>query len=488
MAKTRTGILQIPGFFKQMGCVMVLSGGMICNGTGTTWPAVLPKVMNESNGEYTEEDTQWIISVFSLSGIFVPVLAGALMELLGSRRMVTIITIPTMAFTVLIAYAPSKTAMLIGRIGTGLTGGMMNTILVPFISELVSPEIRGLLTSVLRVQLSIGVVLMTIMAKFLNWSLATVLTVVPLVPVFFLLFLVPESPFWLAKHGRDDEALKSLSLRGSKENARKELDKIKKGIEEQPSFSTKDQFVLLKESSNYVPILIMISVNSTLLMGGMGVVIQYSVFIFDEADVGLDPFTCTVLLAVARLMGSLLSFAAVDRVGRRPLYLGASLICSLSLVLCGISFIIPTVPNWIIMASLIIFVLSQGTGPSVLMPLLTSEIIPTPVRSIGVSICVTITFALFFVASLTFLPMVEAMGWGYTFLLLAAFNATSMFIFWWKVPETRGRSLVELQNLFIKPKRNGEIIIISKPSHQNGNEFHKGNLEIVHCEDQRTKF
>ncbi|XP_076065486.1 facilitated trehalose transporter Tret1-like isoform X2 [Oratosquilla oratoria] len=374
-----------------------------------------------------------------------------LMELFGLSRLMNWCVLPSIACWIIMAYVPSKIALYLGRIGNGLAYGIIVTVATPLMAELTSPEIRGMLGSIRKMEAAIGTLIMYIMAAFLHWKLATALSALPLVPVLVLFFFVPESPYWLARKGRDEDSLKSLSfLRGSKEVAQLELDRIKKAIDEQPSVNISDQFRNMMKPQNYKPVLIVALFYFVSPMAGQGVIFQYTVFVFQLADPDLDPFMCTIYVGVTRVLSTIVALFITDLIDRRPLLIGSGLFCSLSFIMTSVVIMVPVFPRWLIPAFILLYVFSLCIGVSFIPTLVMSEIIPTPVRSLGTSICMQISLVMFFIASITFPPIIDGIGLENALFFFASMNALLAFIFWTLVPETRGRSLVDLQNVFMK--------------------------------------
>ncbi|XP_076031044.1 facilitated trehalose transporter Tret1-like [Oratosquilla oratoria] len=237
-------VMSVPGFGRQLMCSLVLASTYLSMGCSSAWPNAIPKIVNDTYLSFhlTGADIRWIISTDSLSSLFGPIITGVLMEPLGPRRLVNWCVLPTIFLWIIMAYVPSKIALYVGRIGIGLINSIIITVAPPLSAELTSPEIRGMLGTMRMTASATGVLIMYIMIAFLPWKLATVLSAVPLVPVFVIFFFVPESPYWLVRKGRDSDALKALTLlRGPNGDSRSELDRIKKANEEQPSDNSCDQ-------------------------------------------------------------------------------------------------------------------------------------------------------------------------------------------------------------------------------------------------------
>ncbi|XP_076065271.1 facilitated trehalose transporter Tret1-like [Oratosquilla oratoria] len=440
-----------PGFFRQAFCVFVLSSTYMIIGTSSSWPTVIPKILNDtsSNFNLTDQDIQWLIASEPVSSMFAPAMTGILMEVLGPRRLLSLTVMPTMVVWLLMAYVPSKVVLFIGRIVIGILSGSVSTSVSPFTAELTSPEVRGMLGSVRKIFGSVGNLYMYITATFVPWQLATALNAAPLLPTAILFFFVKESPYWLARHRREDDARQALSfLRGPKEDVCEELERIRVANEDQPSANMKEQIIQMRLPSNYKPTLLSFLFYFVSVMGGQGIIFQYTVFLFQLARLDLDPFRCTILVGVGGLLSTIVSIFIVDLIDRRPLVITSSLVCATCLVLTSLSMMFPVLPSWFIVVFVVTYVVSLNMGVNTLPTIVMSEIVPTPVRFLGTSMSCNVYLCSMFLASITFPLMVSGVGLEFSFLIFAAFNILLAIIFYSLVPETRGRSLVELQYAF----------------------------------------
>ncbi|XP_076063189.1 facilitated trehalose transporter Tret1-like isoform X2 [Oratosquilla oratoria] len=445
-------VFSVAGFWRQMALAMLLSGIITTLGEVITWSTVLPKVNNSTaNFDLGLVDMQWIIASIGATAVFVPIITGPLMEIIGTARLLIICAVPTVALWWVMAFVPSKIGLYVGRLGHGLSMGMMTTFINPLVAELVSPEIRGIVGAWMEISLSLGMLYTTVLVAFLPWWLVTALLAVPMALSIPFYFAVPESPYWLAKRGRDEDALKALRrLRGPRGRVKEELAQIKRANEEQPSITVKDQFRLLKEKSNYQPFFLVLSIQLATSFTGQGIIFEYAVIIFKETHVDLDPFQCNILVSVSRLLSSIVSLFIIDQVDRKPLLVVSALACALSLSLSSVSMLIPQSPDWLTTTFILVYVFMLGVGLNPVPIIAMSEIMPTPIRSVGISILLSIVNLSFFTGSATFPIMIINIGLVYSFFIFASFALLTAFIYWRFAPETRGRSLAELQNTFVK--------------------------------------
>ncbi|XP_076031540.1 facilitated trehalose transporter Tret1-like [Oratosquilla oratoria] len=439
----------VPGIIREVACAAVVSGTVITVGNTLAWPVMLHSIANETTTGIHEEDIEWLATIPSLISIIFPLFAGVLAEVFGPCRVLTL-CLPASAFLwLLLAFLPSKPIIYLVRAALGATAMAINTLIQPLTSELVSADVRGLLASFPETMHAMGVVHLYVMARALPWHTTTALCAVPPCILFLLLLFVPESPYWSMKKGKEHKAHHDLQmLRGPEGRVLEELDSIRRAYTEQPSQSVMDQVIQLTVSSNYKPVLLVYVIFVLKEMGGQPIMFQYTVFLFREAQVKLDPFTCTILVGLVNLVFSVISALIIDSVGRRPLLVGSGVICAASLSVMGAILISPTAPRWLIIVCIMSFVVSYSCGVGTVPWLLVGELLPTAVRSIGCAICMVGHYLTFFIITITYPSMEKDIGMASSLFIYAFFNFLLIFVTLKWVPETRCRTLAELQSAF----------------------------------------
>ncbi|XP_063586466.1 facilitated trehalose transporter Tret1-like [Penaeus indicus] len=324
---------------------------------------------------------------------------GPGMETLGPKIFLLIIILPAGIPWLVQAFTPYLSLFYLGRVVSCLIYTALGPVVAVLIAEISEPRIRGLLLSVEEITVAVGQLAIYVMAHSLPWDVATAVCAAPMILVASLTFFVPE--------------IKQLA-----------------------------------KPQNYRPVLLLTAVFILRELGGQYVVFSYTVYLFRKAGVGLDAFVCTVLVGVVRLVFTVVGAAIVDRVGRRPLLIATSLVCGAAEVV-GAVFLLVDVPgsSWVPLAAVMIFVSSYGLGIGPIPWALMGELIPTPVRSVGSSVC-NLNFSMFsFIISFVF-PYLLEIGLGSAFLVFASANAILTLMLCAFLPETCGKSLSDLEDTF----------------------------------------
>ncbi|XP_050735196.1 facilitated trehalose transporter Tret1-like [Eriocheir sinensis] len=439
--------------WKQICAACVLGCSVIMTGNVVGWSVEVSRIMEDPNTSFnfTQDDHQWLVSCGGIAAIFSTAGAGMLVELVGPCRLLGFMLVPAAIGWILMATTLSLPWIYVGRIITSAIGFMITTVAQPVIAEMCLPDVRGLLSSLTEIMVSVGMLLVYILARFLSWQTTTLICGVILFPLVTAILFVPESPYWLLRRGKEKMALRSLlRLRAPEHDVDSELSNIREAITQSQNHSITQQFQSLRETANYRPVLLVTSIFLLRELGGAMNIFMYAVFFFENAGVMLDPFSCSVLLGVSRLIFTIISAFIIDKVGRRPLLLTSTLVCALTLYITGgVLTMEDQGIGWLPLTCVLVYVASFGMGVGPVPWILLGELLPTPVRSIGASI-VTSAFAIvLFIVTNVFPDVALSIGVENACLIFASFQLMLALVVFLFVPETRGRTLEDLQQAFV---------------------------------------
>nr|XP_053638686.1 facilitated trehalose transporter Tret1-like [Cherax quadricarinatus]XP_053638687.1 facilitated trehalose transporter Tret1-like [Cherax quadricarinatus] len=438
---------------RQVLVAVVVSATMLQVGLVLGWPAVLPDLQadNSTSFNLTDNDIKWLVSSIGLAGMLGNLSAGSLMEVVGPRRLLTLLLVPASLFWLVQAFTPLLPVVYMSRLGGALLANVITTITCPLLAELLEPDYRGLFCCLPELMVSIGLLVAYVQAHRLSWQLATAVCAVPILPLCLFTLAVPESPFWLVRRGRLQEAdMSLLMLRGPERHSQKdELPHIRRSIEEHPQSTVKDQMKQLRMVQYLQPVAVLVAVFVLRELGGQYAVFSYTVYLFHHAGLYLNAFTCTILVGVARLIATFVSSVLLDRIGRRPLLISTSIVSAVAVAFGGF-FLLVDIPgsSWVPLAAVLVFVLAYGLGVGPIPWVLLGEFLPTPVRSIGASITTSFFALTLFVVGFVFPELMRVIGTGGSLLIFAFFNVVLAAVVWAFLPETGGRTLHQLQEVF----------------------------------------
>ncbi|XP_045613415.1 facilitated trehalose transporter Tret1-2 homolog [Procambarus clarkii] len=433
-------------------CVVVCA--VLCTGMVVGWSVEVSRIMEDPNTNFnlTINDQEWLVSCAGVMAIFSTAASGMLVEAVGPCRLLGFVLLPATIGWILMAATDSLPWIYVGRVVTGGVGFMVTTVAQPLLAEMCTADVRGLLSSLPEMMVSVGMLLVYVMARFLDWQNTTLVCGLLIFPVSVAVLFVPESPYWLLKKGKEKIALRALmQLRAPEHDVDAELSTIRDSLVQQAQHgSFLQQFRSLKEPGNYRPVVLVTVIFILRELGGAMVIFMYSVFFFVNAGVSIDPFTCSVLVGICRLLFTLISASIIDRLGRRPLLITSSIICGLALfVTGGVLYSDDQGVGWVPLTAVMVYVASFGLGAGPVPWILLGELLPTPVRSLGASIVTSIFVMSLFLVTQVFPELTVVMGLRNAVLVFGAFEILLALVVFLFLPETRGRTLEELQNAFV---------------------------------------
>jgi sugar porter (SP) family MFS transporter len=375
--------------------------------------------------------------------------AGWLTDRLGRRRILVVSALLFAVSSVGAAVPRSLPAFVAARLGGGLAIGVASVLAPLYIAEISPRGIRGRLVALNQMAIVTGILL----AYATSWGLSFLgptswrwmfgSAVVPSLAFFAALLLVPESPRFLIERGREDEGLRVLLRVSGQEEARRALVEIRETIAEGTG-SLSDLF----EAPLSRALIIAVSLAVLQQVTGINTVIYYGALIFrdqvggqsDTAAIGAN-----VIIGTVNFLCTILALWVIDRVGRRPLMMAASAGMAAALFLLGLAFLRTPTPALLVLGLILTYTgsFAVGLGPGVWVVI--SELFPTRIRGRAMSIATLALWLGCILITDTFLSLVEAVGSTIAFWIYGALSV-ACFVFLWKVvPETRGRSLEEIE-------------------------------------------
>ncbi|XP_076049474.1 uncharacterized protein LOC143030199 [Oratosquilla oratoria] len=204
----------------------------------------------------------------------------------------------------------------------------------------------------------------------------------------------------------------------------------------------------MRHSCNYKPVMLMAIIFACYGSNGYSIVTPYSTLVFTQAVMTLDPRLCTTILGVVRIVVVIIGSFVTDLCGRRPIYIGSSILSVLFLASTFVSLTFSFIPKVFVIVSLICFIIFSSGGINLVPSILLGEVIPSAVQSVGCSLCIMmycITYGTFLFVT----PwMTNVISLRFVFLIPAVINLLGAFVVWSWLPETKGRPLVEIQQAF----------------------------------------
>ncbi len=393
----------------------------------------------------------WAISVILVGCGAGALVAGTLAEAFG-RRPVLIICALLFAISGLGAGASSSLRMFIlFRLLGGLGVGAAAMVSPMYIAEMAPPRLRGRLVSLYQLAIVSGI-LLAYLANFLlagtgaeNWRYMFASQVIPALVFLGMLFLVPETPRWLVKKGRHADALKVLQ-RTTGNGAHLALEEIRVSFISEGSSTFNELF-----RARYFPVIsIGIFIAVFQQVTGINSVIYYAPMILKETGLSTSgSLLQTMSIGLVNLLATFGAISMVDRVGRKRLLVYGSLIMGLSLTALAACFHAHYFSHYMVLLALLIYVASFSASWGAVAWVYLSEIFPNRIRGLALSVATLSLWLADFGITYTFPVMTARLGIANTFLCYALLCGLSLIYVVIKVPETRGRSLEDIERLML---------------------------------------
>ncbi|KAK4811604.1 hypothetical protein QYF61_016911 [Mycteria americana] len=455
-----------------------------------------------------QHTASWFGSVFTLGAAAGGLSAMLLNDRLGRKLSIMFSALPSAVGYALMAGAQGIGMLLLGRVLTGYAGGVTSASIPVYISEISHPGVRGLLGACPQIMAVLGSLVLYALGKYLglvlDWRWLAVAGEVPVLVMIVLLCFMPNSPRFLLSQGKDDEALGSLCwLRGKDTDYAREYEQIKDSVRKQ---SRRVSCAEIKDPFIYKPILIAVVMRFLQQLSGVTCVLVYLQSIFKKTSVILKPEYDATLVGLVRLFSVMIAAVSMDKAGRKILLFvsaGVMLVSNLTMGLY-IHFMpasqngtianktlvssanLPAEPtNYITLIPLLatmFFIMGYAMGWGPITWLLMSEILPLKARGVASGLCVVVSWLTAFTLTQFFLRVVvgtapggclaappqtplhqlmsafrpafqEAFGLEVPFLFFAVICAGNILFTGCCIPETKGRSLEQIEAFFRTGRR-----------------------------------
>ena len=394
----------------------------------------------------------WAVSVVLIGCMFGAGLAGPISDRIGRRRFMLVSAVLFFVSAVGCALPRTITAFVIFRFIGGLGIGSAAVLSPLYIAEVAPARVRGALVSVNQLAIVTGILL----AYFVNWMFAGVgpsnwrwmfgLGAVPSIFFFLLLLRVPESPRWLVKNGREDEARTVLTRADTAEAAAVGIREIKDTLAlEEGSFRE------LFSPAFRRPLLIAIVLAVFQQITGINAILYYAPRIFEGAGFArMSAIGQSTIVGLVNMLFTVVAIVLADRVGRRPLLLVATGGMGVSLVLLGAAFKFPFLPASALLFIILLYIAFFASAMGPLVWVVMAEIFPIKVRGSAMGLATLILWFADFLVTLTFPIISDRFHPATAFWIYAAMCGLDLVFMWFYLPETKGRTLEEIERGWLK--------------------------------------
>ena len=406
----------------------------------------------------------WANSCALIGCLIGSIASGAVSDRLGRKKLLVFSAALFAVSSILTGRANDFDWFVAWRICGGVAIGVASNLSPMYIAEISPAKWRGRLVSLNQFTIVIGV----LAAQIVNWLIAQPVpanataefirqswngqtgwrwmfyaVAVPSMIFFVASLLVPESPRWLVKRGRENEAGKTLSRIGGEDYGRQMLDDIRASLTDQPQSSAGLTELFAGNTLRIVVVGIVLAVLQQWC--GINVIFNYAEDIYRNAGYGVSDIMFNIVITGAiNLLFTFVALGTVDRFGRRALMLIGCAGIGFSHALLGAAYFlgIKGLPVVILTLSAIgCYAMSLAPVTWVLI----SEVFPNRIRGAAVAVAVSALWIACFILTYTFPLLNKKLGPAGTFWLYGAVCFAGLIFVITSVPETKGKTLEQIE-------------------------------------------
>lgn len=429
-----------------------LSLGFALGFTSPTQAAII-KDLNLTIGEFSTFGS--ILNVGCMMGA---ITSGRLADLLGRKLAIQLAVIPLLAGWGLIALGNAAVTLIVARILIGFGGGIISFTVPMYLGEISPKHLRGSLGAMNQLFITIGITLSYTLGMFCSWRVLAILGGIPELALVIGVSFISESPRWLVKAGQEEELSSCLQkLRGKEFDVGNEIAEIQAATAASnalPRVKLSD----LKQRRLFRPLVVGIGLMILQQFSGINAIMLYANKIFSTAGVS-NPDIASIALGTIQVIMSLVAAGLMDKAGRRILLMVSAGGMALSSFLVGLSFYLRALPAekmsdaWntfigeLALISLLVYIVAYSLGMGAIPWIIMSEIFPAHVKGVAGSVATLINWFCSYAVTMTFNYMLLWSSTG-SFWIFAAVCVGAVAFVGLLVPETRGRTLEQIQSSF----------------------------------------
>jgi MFS family permease len=323
--------------YKQIISAFVAASFNLQLGLNIGYSAILIPQLEQYNSTIpvTKDESAWIASVYALTIPLGSLFIGSIMERFGRLNAIKLASLPSAIGWSAIAVAPNYPTVILGRIMGAISVGFGTNPAVVYISEISDPELRGSLNSIAPMLAAFGTLVVYATGAIMNWRLVAWLnTVLGVLPAILIQIFAKESPIWLIRKGKDDEAFKTLKylyknhpkceaedeyLHVVKFNRLKAEQEVKKAMVQQSSFAE------FRKPTGYKPMVILVFLFLIQQCSGIYITMIYAVTFIRETGTTMNAYYASIFIGLIRFVMSLCTLWLLRKFNRRPLLMISSL-------------------------------------------------------------------------------------------------------------------------------------------------------------------
>lgn len=429
-------------------------------GNGFMWTSPsLPKLEAADSWLHLQGDeASWIGSLHSLGTTFGPLLAGYLTSRLGRKWTCNIAIIIEIVSWIILLLANTVIEVYISRFILGIAGGLVITAIPMYVGEISEDSVRGALGTLLNLFICSGFLMVYCIGPYVSYEILIYSSLIaPIIFIIAFTFL-PESPYFLLQKDKKAEALASLTwLRKGRtpDDVEKELNMMQSSVEE--DMKNAGNFSgLFSTSGNRFALLLSCCGVAFQQLSGVNVILFYSQSIFDMAGTSFSSSISAIIVGVVLVLSAAAAAPLAKRFAIKHMFIASSAGMTVFHGILGLYFFLKqyghdvTAVWWIPVVSLVGYIGIYSVGFGGLPWALMSEVFPSNIKPVASAVTASLCWALSFILTRYFNYVSEIIGTYFSFWLFGVFCILAFLYSVFLVPNTKGKSLQEIQDIINK--------------------------------------
>jgi sugar porter (SP) family MFS transporter len=428
-------------------CIAAI-GGILFGYNTSVISGVLLFITNDF--QLTTIQQELIVSTLLIGALLGALSGGFIADFFGRKKTLFFTLVLFFIGVLTLTEANGFNTLLVGRFISGLAIGIVSMAAPLYIAEMSPPENRGALVSLNQLCITIGILIAYIVTYSYSingeWREMFAFAFIPIAVQFVGLFFIPETPPWLFSHSKKEKAEKILNriLVGNSNHVH---------TEHREDTHTKKGWRELLDPRVRKPFLIGIGIAVIQSITGINTVIYYAPRIFQLAGfhAAQTALFATILVGAVNVAVTIISLWLIDRLGRRPLLIGGLIGMAASLFVLGLSFLyLGEAAALTAVVTMLLFVAFFAVSLGPVAWLIISEVYPLGIRGRAMGIATFSNWVCNYFVSLTFLSLIQSVGIAGTFWLYAIICFLGLWFVIKLVPETKGKTLEQIQSFWKK--------------------------------------
>ena len=407
-------------------------------------------------------NTEWELSPFAQGWVVSSAIVGAvigaagngiLSDLYGRKKIIIATALIFIAGSVFSAVAPNVGSLIAARMLVGVAVGMVNFIVPIYLSEISPQKIRGMLVSLYQLAITAGILFSYLINGIYadseySWRLMMFSGIYPAIILLLGIIVLQDTPRWLISKKREKEAAEVFQKIEPEIDIKSRIKEIKATLQsEQKGKNNCLQF----QKWMLMPIFVGVGMMFAQICTGINTVIYYTTTIFKVSGFSENSAAiyATIGVGIVNFLMTGIAIVFTDRLGRKPLLYAGTIGMMLSMLTLGMAFdyadILGENLRYVATAGVMVYIACFAFSLGPVTWIMVSEILPLRIRGLAMSICTVSNFFFNFIIVLSFPVLLQHIGEAYTFWTYAGICFVSLFFFRFFVPETKGRSLEEIE-------------------------------------------